>query len=137
MNRHVFYGVALSAALVCGVAVAEERSLAAMGEVRSTQDGVYTKAQAKAGESLYKQHCLVCHDKNYFKPVLDRWNGQRAGVLFDVMSGSMPESNPGGLLPKEYADILAYIFSRSKYPVGDERLSQAKGALANLVIEDS
>ena len=84
----------------------------------STSEGVYTKAQAKSGEKLYKQHCLVCHDKNYFKPVLKRWSGQSAGVLFDVMSGSMPESNPGGLLPKEYEDILAYIFSRSKYPAG-------------------
>lgn len=137
MNRHAVSAVLLSAALLSPVALAEDIPAATMGEVRSTRDGVYTKAQAKAGESLYKQHCLVCHDKNYFKPVLGRWSGQRAGVFFDVMSGSMPESNPGGLLPREYVDILAYIFSRSRYPVGEEKLSQANGALANLVIDDS
>ncbi|MCB1683160.1 MAG: cytochrome c [Pseudomonadales bacterium] len=137
MNAHAISAALLWAALFAPVAAAQEATPATLGEVRSTRDGVYTKAQAKAGEALYKQHCLVCHDKNYFKPVLNRWSGQRAGVFFDVMSGSMPESNPGGLLPKEYVDILAYIFSRSRYPAGEERLSHAHGALANLLIEDS
>ena len=88
----------------------------------TTAAGVYTKAQAKAGGSLYEQHCLVCHDKKYFRPVLERWEGQPLAVFYDVMSGSMPESNPGGLLDSEYLDILAYIFSRSRLPSGDAAL---------------
>ena len=123
-------------AVLLSSAAAAGDGLPAAGS-RSTSEGVYSKAQAKSGEKLYKQHCLVCHDKNYFKPVLKRWNGQSAGVLFDVMSGSMPESNPGGLQLKEYEDILAYIFSRSKYPVGESRLTHKGGALGGLVIEDS
>jgi len=99
-----------------------------------TSDGVYTKAQAKSGEDLYEQHCLVCHDKKYFRPVLKRWEGQSVAVLFDVMAGSMPESNPGGLLDEEYLDILAYIFSRSRYPAADERLKM--DALPSITIED-
>ncbi len=88
----------------------------------TTAEGVYDKNQAKSGEVLYEQHCLVCHDKNYFRPVLERWNGQSLAVFFDVMAGSMPESNPGGLLDDEYVDILAYLFSRSRFPVGEGRL---------------
>ncbi|MGE0621366.1 MAG: hypothetical protein AB7I04_17320 [Pseudomonadales bacterium] len=100
----------------------------------TTEAGVYTKAQAKAGEDLFEEHCQLCHDDKYFRPVLKRYDGQTAGVLFDVMAASMPESNPGGLLDGEYVDIMAYIFSRSRYPVGDEPLTVA--ALPSITIED-
>jgi len=103
-------------------------------QTRSTLDGVYTKAQAKLGGEVYKQQCLVCHDKKYFKPVLKRWNGQTAAVLFDVMSGSMPESNPGGLQEQEYLNLLAYIFSRSRYPSGETPLIY--DALSQITIQD-
>jgi len=107
---------------------------AAWSEARTTQDGVYSKRQAKAGAELYREHCLVCHDDKYFRPVLKRWNGQSAAVLYDVMSGSMPETNPGGLRDQEYLDILAYIFSRSRYPTGEQPLEG--GALAEITIQD-
>lgn len=94
-------------------------------EPRTTQDGVYTKAQAKQGGRLYKAQCLVCHDKKYFRPVLKRWSGQSAAIMFDVMAGSMPESNPGGLQDQEYVDLMAYIFSLSKYPAGEGELQAA------------
>lgn len=107
---------------------------AAHAESRTTQDGVYSKAQAKQGGEIYKQQCQVCHDKKYFRPVLKRWSGQSAAILYDVMAGSMPESNPGGLLPEEYVDLMAYIFSQSRYPAGEQPLDSA--ALAEITIED-
>ena len=99
-----------------------------------TEAGVYTKGQAKSGEALFEQHCQVCHDDKYFRPVLKRYNGQPVSVLFDVMAGSMPETNPGGLLDDEYLDILAYVFSRSRYPTGEAPLDLAE--LPHIVIED-
>ena len=96
-----------------------------VAESATTADGVYSKAQARSGAELYEQHCLVCHDKKYFRPVLKRWEGQSASVLFDVMAGSMPESNPGGLLDAEYLDIMAYIFSRSRFPAADRMMTMA------------
>ena len=107
---------------------------AAGGGATSTADGVYSEEQADSGEDLYEQQCLVCHDKKYFRPVLKRWYGQSVAVLFDVMSGSMPESNPGGLLDQEYLDILAYVFSRSRYPAGERPL--AMDDLPGILIED-
>jgi mono/diheme cytochrome c family protein len=101
---------------------------------RTTQDGVYSKDQARTGSKIYKQQCLVCHDKKYFRPVLKRWSGQSAAILYDVMSGSMPESNPGGLLADEYLDLLAYIFSQSRYPAGESALDSA--ALAEITIQE-
>ena len=57
------------------------------------------------------------------------------GILFDVISSSMPETNPGFLSQKEYVDILAYILSLSRYSSGDIELEYANGALNNLDIE--
>lgn len=102
---------------------------------RTVNDGVYTEEQAEVGEVLYTQHCLLCHDKKYFTPVLKRWEGQPISVLFTVMSTSMPESNPGFLTQKEYVDILAYILSLSRYAPGDTELDYKDGALNDLTVE--
>ena len=110
-------------------------ALAAWAETRSVNDGVYTRDQAKTGEALYAEHCLQCHDKKYFRPVLKRFEGQPIGIMYTVMSTSMPESNPGYLSEQEYVDILAYILSLSRYPRGDAPLEYENGALNALMIE--
>lgn len=104
-------------------------------EPRTVNDGVFTKAQAKVGEQLYAEHCLLCHDKKYFRPVLKRWDSQPLGIMFTVMSTSMPESNPGFLNEKEYVDILAYILSLSRYAPGDTELDYKNGALNEVTVE--
>ncbi|MDH3440882.1 MAG: cytochrome c [Gammaproteobacteria bacterium] len=107
----------------------------ASADPRTINDGVYTEEQADVGETLYAQHCLLCHDNKYFRPVLKRWEGQPIGILYTVMSTSMPESNPGFLSEKEYVDILAYILSLSRYAPGDTELDYKDGALNELMVE--
>ena len=107
----------------------------AAADPRTVNDGVYTEAQAEVGEVLYTQHCLLCHDKKYFRPVLKRWEGQPISILYTVMMTSMPESNPGFLSQKEYIDILAYILSLSRYAPGDTELDYKDGALDDLTVE--
>lgn len=109
--------------------------VSANADPRTVNDGVYTEAQAEVGETLYAQHCLLCHDKKYFRPVLKRWEGQSLSILFTVISTSMPESNPGFLSQKEYVDILAYILSLSRYAPGDTELDYEDGALAEVMVE--
>jgi len=107
----------------------------ASAEPRTVNDGVYTEEQAKIGEGLYTQHCILCHDKKYFRPVLKRWEGQPINVLFTVMSASMPENNPGFLSEKEYVDIHAYVLSLSRYAPVDSELDYKDGALNYLIVE--
>jgi len=107
----------------------------ATADPRTINDGVYTKEQAKVGEALYTQHCILCHDKKYFRPVLKRWEGQPINILFTVMSTSMPENNPGFLAEKDYVDILAYVLSLSRYAAGDSELEYKDGALNDLTVE--
>ena len=110
-------------------------TVAAGADSRTVNDGVFTEAQAETGEALYTEHCLLCHDKKYFRPVLKRFEGQPLGIMFTVMSTSMPESNPGFLTEKEYVDILAYILSLSRYAEGDTELDYQDGALNDLLVE--
>lgn len=107
---------------------------AALADGLTIADGVYTEAQAEAGEALYATHCLTCHDKRYFRPVLKRWQGQPLGMLYLIMSTSMPESNPASLREQEYVDILAYILSLSRYPEGDSTLDYRDGALDAITV---
>ncbi len=107
----------------------------AFADARTVNDGVYTEVQAEKGETLYQQHCLLCHDKKYFRPVLQRFEGQPIGIMYTVMSASMPESNPGFLSEQEYVDILAYILSLSRYDAGDSELKYEEGVLNELIVE--
>jgi len=123
----------LTSGLIVTAALAIAAS--AFAEPRTVNDGVYTEAQADAGEALYTEHCLLCHDKKYFRPILKRWEGQPIGIMYTVMITSMPESNPGFLSEKEYVDILAYILSLSRYAPGDTELDYQNGALNELMVE--
>ena len=38
------------------------------------------------------------------------------------MSAAMPENDPGGLKPEEYANVLAFFLGQSGYPVGYDDL---------------
>jgi cytochrome c len=106
----------------------------ASADPRTVNDAVYSKAQAKVGEKLYADNCLLCHDKKYFRPILKRWEGQPLSILFTVMSTTMPENNPGFLTEKENVDILAYILSLSRYAPGDAELDYQNGALDEITV---
>lgn len=100
----------------------------------SLSDGVYNKSQAKLGKKLYKKHCLSCHEKGYFEPVLLTWQGQPAASLFSLMSEAMPESEPGSLTTEEYTDIFAYVLKESGYPVSTEALDPNSTEFSNIII---
>ncbi len=106
----------------------------ASADPRTINDVIYSRAQADAGEKLYQDHCLICHDKRYFRPVFKAWDGRSLDALFALMRASMPENNPGMLLDKEYVDILAYILSLGRYPAGDTELDDEDGALKEITI---
>jgi len=108
--------------------------LTLQAEQRTLNDGIYTEEQAEAGEALYADQCIACHDKKYFRPVLKRWAGQSLGVFYTVMFSSMPESNPGSLALDDYADIMAYILSLSRYPEGDTELASEPEAMNEITI---
>ena len=121
-----------AAVLVC-VATAAGSRVAAQ-EAQTTRSGVYTDAQAARGEDVYNSSCASCHGDiltgGEMGPELAGgsfvgfWAGLSLGDLFQVMSISMPQDNPGSLDPAEYVDVIAYMLQRSEFPAGSEELHE-------------
>jgi len=115
--------------LTCAVALAQEK--------KSVKAGVYTEAQAVRGQALFKTKCASCHAPNYFADDLFYMNfaGKPLWELFDVISDSMPEDNPGSLKKEEYADVIAYLLQLNKFPTGSADLPIDKEALSAILME--
>lgn len=111
--------VSMTAAAI-GVAMI---SMAAYAGAKSTKDGAYTAAQAERGKKVYDASCGNCHQADFYREKLTRFQGKPVSELFEVVATSMPADNIGGLLTSEYLDALAYIFSITGSPAGSEELT--------------
>lgn len=112
-------------------------SLAAQAPSKSVKAGVYTAAQADRGQALYRSKCASCHAPNRFTDDLfyTSFAGKPLWEMFDVISDTMPEGNPGSLKPDEYVDVMAYLLKLNSFPSGDVELPVGKDALSAIVME--
>lgn len=104
---------------------------------RSTNDGVYTAAQAARGKTVFEGRCSGCHETSRFsgKAFMEEWDGKPLKEIWDIASGTMPEDNPGSLKQQEYGDIIAYFLSLNEYPTGEKELDATGGAMAQIKID--
>ncbi len=95
------FGAAALAAWACLIAVLA--STAAAQEKRSVKAGVYTAAQADRGQTLFRSKCASCHAPNRFTDdfFYQSFAGKPLWEMFDVISDSMPEDNPGSMKKEE------------------------------------
>ena len=136
-------GQPVSSALVALVAVAmvvPPRALSAQDAPptpASVVDGVFTNDQAERGKKQFQQTCAACHStaEHTGRNFESRWNGSTVGDLFDLVSNTMPESDPGGLKAEEYASILAFFLSESGYKEGSKELPSDLESLKKIRIE--
>jgi len=114
-------------------------------ESRSVWDGVYTEEQAKRGEAVYKKECGSCHGEmltgGESAPPLTggafqaNWNGLTLGDLFDRIRKTMPQSKPGSLTRQQGSDVLAFLLSINKFPVGKTELYRQSEMLKEIRFE--
>ena len=106
-------------------------------EKRSVKAGVYTTAQADRGLAVYRSRCASCHAPNRFTDDLfyTSFAGKPLWEMFDVISDSMPEDNPGSLKKEEYADVIAYLLKLNNFPAGAADLPIDKDALSAILME--
>jgi len=99
--------------------------------------GVYTAEQADRGQALYRSKCASCHAPNRFTDdfFYQSFAGKPLWEMFDVISDSMPEDNPGSMKPAEYADVIAYLLRLNKFPAGSAELPTDKDALSAILME--
>jgi hypothetical protein len=79
----------------------------------------------------------MCHDTTRFTgdEFLKAWVGKPLHGLFEVVSTTMPEDNPGSLSKAEYADVIAYLLKLNNFPSGAADLPTDKDALSTILME--
>ena len=107
------------------------------GESKTIQDGVYTEAQAGQGGKLWQNICGECHQADEFvgDSYMASWTNVPVAELFDLISVTMPEDNPGSLRDGEYAAVIAYVLSLNGLPAGEEALPEGYEALQSILIQ--
>ncbi len=106
---------------------------------RTVLDGVYTEEQSLRGETVYFSTCVLCHrpemtGTEIVPPLigerfLNRWDRRTVGDLFELMRTTMPPVITSRRTRQEYADVLAYILNRNRFPAGSRELASEFAAL--------
>ena len=114
-------------------------------QAKSVNEGVYSEAQAKRGEALYKEQCAACHGDNLEgsgpmpplagKDFLTNWQGKPVADVFEKTATSMPATAPGSLSPEQTADVIAYLLNVGKYPAGAADLPAKAEALKTITLD--
>jgi len=136
------------AMLIAGVWLASTRPVAAslaashapaqnVGSDGSALAGVFTADQATKGQETFQKTCAACHTvaEHTGRKFEERWTGSSVGDLFEFISSTMPDGNPGSLEPAEYASVVAYFLKETGYPEGKDELPSESEPLKKLKIE--
>lgn len=119
---------------------------AATQTTRTTRDGVYTLAQARRGETLYKRECTLCHRDNLMGNTVDggpplrgpqfttRWQDIDVETLLSTVEALMPLEEPGSLSRQEYVDILGFVLWANQLPAGEDELPTGSDDLRKIVV---
>ena len=128
MRRLLLLTVAASAAAAAGRA-----GPVAGQETAATAVPVYTHAQAKAGEAVYRDACADCHLANlrgdFEAPELAgrsfrrAWGDVPVRELLENIRTTMPEDAPESLSDEEYRAIVAYIIRENGGALGGVSLT--------------
>jgi len=118
------------AAVVTATALIAVTTARASFVQKTTQDKIYTKAQATRGEKQYTTVCATCHDPAKVptgkKPApeligdkfLSTWDGRTLGELQDQILTTMPNDGSVVLTEDQTADLVAYILQANEQPDG-------------------
>ena len=112
----------LSAALLLAL-------LPLLANAQPAKPALYTADQASAGAAVYSSSCAACHGvqlEGVAAPALKgsafgemaTAQGLTAAALLDVVTNTMPQSDPGSLKPEDYNAVTAYILQQNGYPAG-------------------
>jgi alcohol dehydrogenase (cytochrome c) len=97
----------------------------------------YTDEQAAAGSAAYREHCAVCHGPNLRqlpealiagREFVAKWGNRGANELVEQISLSMPPTNPGGLPPETYLDLVAFLLQANGGAADGEAMTAATDA---------
>ncbi len=131
----------ISATLLCS---SQQHAVEAQESPPGIWDGIYTDAQVTRGQTIYQAECATCHLADLtgqdMSPSLVgvgfsfTWQGRSVQELYAIMRFGMPQTAPGSLSDRAYADLTAYLLARNGFPAGDEELTSDQDRLALIEI---
>jgi glucose dehydrogenase len=108
--------------------------------------GWFTADQASAGRWAYEQRCATCHGvelQGAGAPALGgtafnaQWNGKTLQDFYSYVHSQMPLGAAGSLKGQDYANVVAYILSRSGLPAGTQKLTMRSPMSRVLELSDA
>lgn len=114
------------------------------GAKGTSNDGVFTKAQAERASAQFKRMCADCHafdaaqrkkpgDVVLGGPLfLKAWSGRTLAEMVSTIVMTMPSDGSGEVTEPEGLDLVAYILQQNGYPAGSSPLT--KEAAAGVVV---
>ena len=113
------------------------------GQATTTQDGIYTAAQATRGGVVYAEKCAACHAADLVgdgqasplagKDFQSVWANQPLSDLFERIHATMPADAPGTLKPAEVGDVIAFMLQKNGLPEGPSELAADPQTLKTIV----
>jgi cytochrome c5 len=90
--------------------------------------------QVERGEQWFRSACLQCHAVGAVSNPDFRlkWGGRTAQDLFDLISRTMPDGDPGSLSRGAYLAITAYLLKLNGMPVAPTPLATDSSALSSI-----
>jgi len=122
-------------ALVCATT-----AMRAAAVQQTTNDGIYSKAQADAAKPQFDKLCAECYaftvaTKKQEKdlplgdePFLKKWEGRSLDELLTLIVTTMPNDGSAVVNDEETLNLLAYILQRNGYPTGAAPLTKDTAA---------
>jgi hypothetical protein len=110
----------------------------------TTNDGIYTKAQADGAKKQFDKICADCHAFTVAakkkpkdlplgdEPFFETWTGRPVIDLVNVIALTMPNDGSAVVTEAEAVDLVAYMLQQNGFPAGPKPFAKDT---ANAVIE--
>ena len=106
--------------------------------------GVYTAAQAQAGQAAYAQQCAGCHSADFRgsgdapavvgPDFIAKWGPREVNELFTFLVQTMPPTNPGALGEAGTLNVTAYLLQVNGAPAGQQPLTATVSTPMNALV---
>jgi mono/diheme cytochrome c family protein len=111
---------------------------------QTTNDGIYTKAQADGAKKQFDKICAECHAFTVAakkkpkdltlgdEPFFESWTGRPVVDLVNVIVLTMPNDGSAVVSETEAVDLVAYMLQQNGFPAGPKPLTKdtAKAVIA-------
>lgn len=126
--------------IALGVAVCSVSGPMATAVQKTTNDGIYSKAQADAAKPQFEKLCSECHaftvaSKKQEKdlplgdePFLKKWEGRSLDELLTLIVTTMPNDGSAVISDGESLNLLAYMLQQNGFAAGKAPLDKAAGS---------